>query len=925
MIRAMSVPSALLVLALLASPAQARITVEAVPGVPFGVGRIIVPLAAADANTIEALPRMLLTEADGRVLYPAISVGKFRQIVGEIFGAGGDNALPGQVTAYFLFTGSEPLRLTFYTPAANTVVATPRAVRGRNHERLLTQWWREYQRAAEARASAGEVPPLIDAYLTTMLAQRLQLPLNQERAPVSLPRKTLDLLMGIEKLRAETMRETLLSPKPEVEAADQPLPAGIDWGSFAPHDPPAGVIIEPIALHVPMECFYVRFGKFSNYLWLDNLTEEYGGDLANMATLRGQDLGLGERVQTQLCLEKNKLAELFGDTVIADVAMLGQDIYTHEGAAIGMLFQARNTQVLNNDFAKTRAGILKREAERGATEETIRIAGHDVSYLSTPDNRLRSFYAIDGDFHLITTSHKIVERFYAAGAGRGALGTTEEFQHARSLMPTERNDTIFVYFSSALFQNLVGPQYQIELARRLQAVTDIELIQLARLAAQGENKPAGSLEELIAGGFLPRGFGRRADGSGPIVDAKRIVDSKRGARGSFTPIPDVELQGVTRGEAARYAQLAEYLRTQWTNMDPLMIGLRRFKLNDEGLERVTVDAYASPFDGEKYGWITSILGPPAKQRVLPVPGDIVHLQAVVQGGLLNPGVPPHHMFLGVQDHVPLANLQAQGLIAMLQILRASPGYLGAWPRPGTLDRLPLALIGPPDRFGFSQLPFGMWRRTVGPWSVLGFDPLILGQVSEQLEVEDTDNPAQVRLHVGDLAAAKTSAWVKAFYHERARQTSVANAALLQHVVQQLKVSPPQAKSLVETLLDAKLVCQLGGEYQPVVYGDGVTFWESTAWRQDAIGEAGEYQAALLQWFRGLDADFTQLDNQLRLRAQLDMQRKPTEAKLELPTFNLPNIFGDFGKTSKPKKVDPQIRPESLPTPRPDSAGPRREF
>jgi uncharacterized OsmC-like protein len=27
-----------------------------------------------------------------------------------------------------------------------------------------------------------------------------------------------------------------------------------------------------------MECFYIRFGKFSNYLWLDNLTEEYGGD-----------------------------------------------------------------------------------------------------------------------------------------------------------------------------------------------------------------------------------------------------------------------------------------------------------------------------------------------------------------------------------------------------------------------------------------------------------------------------------------------------------------------------------------------------------------------------------------------------------------------------------------------------------------------
>jgi hypothetical protein len=804
-------------------------------------------------------------------------------------------------------------------------VATPRAVRGRNHERLLSQWWREYQNAAEARAAAGEVPLLIDAYLTTMLSQRLRLSLNNDpQAAVSMPQKTLDLLMGIEKLRAETKRQTLLSADLGAEVADQPVPAGIDWSSIAAQEPPEGVRIEPIAMHVPMECFYVRFGKFSNYLWLDDLTEEYGGDLANMATLRGQDLGLGDRVQTQLCLEKNKLADLFGDTIIADVAMIGNDIYTHEGAAIGMLFQARNTKVLGNDFAKTRDAILKRELDRGATNETVKIAGREVSLLSTPDNRLRSFYAVDGDFHLITTSKAIVARFFAAGEGRGALGGAAEFHHARTLMPTDRNDTIFVYFSSAMFQNLVGPQYQIELGRRLQSVTDIELVQLARLAAQGEKQPADRLDDLVAGGFLPRGFGRRVDGSGPIVEAKRILDSKRGARGSFTPIPDVELRGVTRSEAARYAQLAEYLRTQWTTMDPLMIGLRRFKLNDTGLERVTIDAHASPFEGEKYGWLTSILGPPAKQRVLPVPGDIMHLQAVVQGGMLFPDVAPHHMFLGVQDHVPLRDVQTQGMIELLRILRSSPSYLGAWPRPGTLDRLPFALVGPPDRFGFSSLPFGLWRRTVGPWSAFSFDPILLGAVTEQLDAEDTDNPAQVRLHVGDLAAAKSSAWVKSFYRERARQTSLANAALLQHVVQQLQVSPKTAKDLVETLLDAKLVCQLGGEYEAVTYGDGVTLWESTAWNVPPGEQPAEYQAALLEWFRGLDADFTQLDDQLMFRAQLDMQRKPTQAKLELPAFNLPNIFGDFGKTSKPKEVDPKIRPETLPAPKPDGA-PRREF
>jgi len=43
-------------------------------------------------------------------------------------------------------------------------------------------------------------------------------------------------------------------------------------------------------MHVPEECFYVRFGRFSNYLWLNHLLDDYGGDLAQMITLRAHQL-----------------------------------------------------------------------------------------------------------------------------------------------------------------------------------------------------------------------------------------------------------------------------------------------------------------------------------------------------------------------------------------------------------------------------------------------------------------------------------------------------------------------------------------------------------------------------------------------------------------------------------------------------------
>ena len=126
------------------------------------------------------------------------------------------------------------------------------------------------------------------------------------------------------------------------------------------------------------------------------------------------------------------------------------------------------------------------------------------------------------------------------------MAQSAEFQFVRQAMPLARNDTVFVYFSSAFFEGLFSPQYSIELQRRMKSVTDIELLMLARLAARGEQIRGESPEDLAAAELLPRGFGRRPDGSGPVERGGQIVDSLRGARGTFTPIPDVAVSAVTK-------------------------------------------------------------------------------------------------------------------------------------------------------------------------------------------------------------------------------------------------------------------------------------------------------------------------------------------------------------------------------------------
>ncbi len=137
-----------------------------------------------------------------------------------------------------------------------------------------------------------------------------------------------------------------------------------------------------------------------------------------------------------------------------------------------------------------------------------------------------------------------------------------------------RKDAVFIYFSDAFFRNFASPAYRIESLRRLEAATDIEIVQLAKLNAAAEGKPAGTIDELIAGGFLPPGFGPRADGSQVVIDKDEVYDSLRGRRGAFVPVPDVPVQQVSRAEAESYARFLAYSQENVGRVEPMLVGIQ---------------------------------------------------------------------------------------------------------------------------------------------------------------------------------------------------------------------------------------------------------------------------------------------------------------------------------------------------------------
>jgi hypothetical protein len=854
---------------------------EAFLGQPFGVGRV--EFDAPPANGPEAPLSVLVTDKQGRVYYPATIGGgdagrAVRNLVERIqrprlralgeLAAGVPVARPA---VYFLFVGQEPLQLTLIgaqtVPLAVTPVADPVG-----QQRLMERWWRAYSDAHRGLfARKPNYPPMAEVYLQSMLARRMGLPLPEQRGRKSWEdvfAHELGLSVNSEATRLSMLQQRMLGQADLGQEATLPVPSAVADPGLSLAEPLAGVKIEPIATRVPEECLYIHFGNYPNYLWYSDLMRRWGGDLRNMMSERGVRYELNKRSEQQMILRQTELSRLFGPTVIADAAIIGSDLYQPDGAAIGMLFQARNSLILGTSLSSQRSEALK--ANRQAREEKLQIAGKPVSFIHTPDNAVRSFYAADGDFHFVTTSRTLVRRFLETGAGRTSLGGTKEFRLARAAHPADGKDTIFAYLSSAFFRNMVRPEYRVEISRRLQAAADIDAVQLAQFAAASERQPDNSIDALRAGGYLPPEFGQRPDGSRTLIDTNAVYDSLRGARGTFVPVPDVEVKAITPAEADEYARFAEYYATQFGGpIEPIVVALRREAAEGGRRERVVVDAKMEPLNRRRYDMIAQRVGPPDTLRLAPLPGDVLFVEAILQR---------QRLFVGLRDFGAPPQTREGGLDGLLNMLPTGRlrdlfyGYLGTVGETGPLGILDRSIITPADAGGFARSAGLMWRRDVQPFHVFSLHREILDQVTPQLRLEQAERPAQVRVRVADLSQAGLAPMAQKWAYRRALTGTEGNLRLIQSMIEQFHVPPHDALPAAELLLGASLVCPLGGRYVYRESPDGSGRWTSTALDQPAPeASGGRISFPPLNWFRGLNADAVFAENRLSLHAEVDME------------------------------------------------------
>ena len=198
------------------------------------------------------------------------------------------------------------------------------------------------------------------------------------------------------------------------------------------------------------------------------------------------------------------------------------------------------------------------------------------------------------------------------------------------------------------------------------------------------------------------------------------------------------------------------------------------------------------------GW-----GRPTRLRLATVPGDMASGEVVLSN---------QRLFGGLRDvGSPLEVMRGSGTI-WDRFRSLLVGYVGSYGPPGLLGLLDALIPGPPDAAGYASNRLGLWRRQFDRFTVYSLQPEVLATVTPQLHFEQTERPAQARLHVGDVAQARVTPALNNWGYSRTRETALGNIRLMHALDQQLHVPPEHCKEAAEFLLSAKLICPLGGQY-----------------------------------------------------------------------------------------------------------------
>ncbi len=329
---------------------------------------------------------------------------------------------------------------------------------------------------------------------------------------------------------------------------------------------------------IPENQYAVFFSDINKQIELEDLMEEWGGNMLHQAAASARDFKVRGKISRQLCLSSSLLSRWLGDKIIADMAFTGNDPFLKEGTDFTVLFSLKDEKRFKRHIDSKYNDAA---SKFGAKPFEAVMDGLQVKGINTPDLTISSYLVIVNDTAVISNSLNGIKNVLDASKKRiPVLARADDFRYMRTIfLQDATEEDIFIYLSDAHIRHLVSPRAKIGEARRMRCSANMDLLSNARLWFVTEKRHEPTVQELKDQEYLGDAQLNCPDlGKYSFHKSGRPTCSLHNQTGLLTPLADLKLEQVTEAEAEQYTSFVNNYNRYWTKFfDPIGIRVKMGK------------------------------------------------------------------------------------------------------------------------------------------------------------------------------------------------------------------------------------------------------------------------------------------------------------------------------------------------------------
>ncbi len=328
-----------------------------------------------------------------------------------------------------------------------------------------------------------------------------------------------------------------------------------------------------IAQLVPENQYFIHFRSLDAATKLLDLSSQWGESLSRLFTISAQDNRVEQKLETQLCLQRDPMMKLFADKAISELAITGSDPFVLEGTDVTLIFRVKEPKLFQVAADGWLAAARKNHPD--LAQQQFNYRGHKVAARYTTDRVVSSFVVMHGDYVIYSNSHRAIRAAIDAATGAAPrLYDAADYQYVTSLLPPSDDDKSgYVYASEAFIKGLLSAPEKIAEKRRLECFNNLVMINNASLMYRMEyGKGPRTLNDLSEGRFIDPAKIVCPHGGAYTIDADRdtCACSLHNRLKYLTPNCELPVYTVSSDEQAQYERYRQRYEQFWQSLfDPI--------------------------------------------------------------------------------------------------------------------------------------------------------------------------------------------------------------------------------------------------------------------------------------------------------------------------------------------------------------------